>query len=363
MDLRAEVDGFDPRIPIERAHTPPVSWYTAPEFDRLDRAAVFRWNWQVACRVEQVAQPGAYVAGRSAGLSWVVARGEDGELWAFANSCRHKATEVCAGAGVATHFTCPYHGWTYHLDGSLRTAPRIAGIEDFDREAMGLPPLAVEVWGPFVLINADPVAEPFGRSVAELTARLDASGWGALRWRTSRTYEVSCNWKAYCDNYLDGGYHIAHLHPTLASQLDLERYATEVFGRYNVQTCPPATTDAARVASGRIDGGALYAWVHPNLMLNRYGPCLDTNLVFPVSASRCVVRFDWWFAPDVDERWIEASLADTDATQQEDMAISERVQAGMESGTWAHGRYAPRVEVAMFHFHRLLAADLRRHLG
>src|SRR5437762_3424704 len=116
MDLRREVLAFDPAIPIERASTPPVSWYVDPAFDRLDRDAVFRRTWQVACRTADVAERGHYVAGRSFGLSWVVVRGEDGVLRAFANTCRHKATEVCSGAGVLEHFTCPYHGWSYRLD-------------------------------------------------------------------------------------------------------------------------------------------------------------------------------------------------------------------------------------------------------
>lgn len=362
LDVSAEVLGFDPGVPIERARTPPVSWYVAPELDRLEREAVFRRTWQVACRAEEVAQPGAYVAGRSFGLSWVVVRGEDGVVRAFANSCRHKATEVCSGSGTLDRFTCPYHGWTYRLDGRLRSAPRMAGIEDFDREALSLPPLGVDLWGPFVMIHCDPAAAPQSPKLADLTARLDATRWTGLRWHGCKVYDVECNWKAYCDNYLDGGYHIAHMHPTLAAQLDLDRYRTEVYERHSVQTCDPPPFEAAgRIATGRIQGGALYVWVYPNLMLNRYGPCLDTNLVHPLSERRCRVRFDFWFDPDqvTDERWVAASLADMDQTQREDMDVSERVQVGMETGTWPSGRYAPRVETGIHHFHRLLAADLR----
>src|SRR5690349_20507306 len=126
--MRDHVLSFDPALPIAAASTPPAAWYTDPAIAVLEREAVFRRAWRVACRVDQVAEPGAYVAGRDAGsgLSWVVIRGEDGVLRALANTCRHKATEVCAGAGRAPHLTCPYHGWTYRLDGSLRTAPRMA---------------------------------------------------------------------------------------------------------------------------------------------------------------------------------------------------------------------------------------------
>lgn len=357
MDARAEILSFDPEIPIGRARTPPASWYVEPAFDALERAVVFRRTWQPVCRAEEVAVPGAYVAGRSFGLSWVVVRGDDGVLRAFANTCRHKATEVCAGAGTVPHLTCPYHGWTYRLDGSLKSAPRMAGLEALDRAAMALPSFGVEIWGPLVLIHPDPGAPAFQPTVAGLGAALDATGWTGLAWHGRRTYEVACNWKAYCDNYLDGGYHVSHVHPSLAGQLDLDAYRTELYGRYNVQSCP---SREGRVA-GRTGGGALYAWIYPNLMINRYGPCLDTNIVHPISERRCRVIFDFWFEPEQarDARWVGSSLDDSERTQLEDMDVSERVQIGMETGTWRNGPYAPKIEVGIHHFHRLLAADLR----
>lgn len=360
MNLQREILAFDPGIPIGRARTPPASWYVEPAFDVLERTAVFRRTWQFACRADQVAAPGAWVAGRSFGLSWVVVRGDDGRLRAFANTCRHKATEVCTGEGTSPHLTCPYHGWTYRLDGSLKSAPRMAGIEAVDRSEMALPPFAVETWGPLVFVHADPAAPSFLPELAGLDSALAATDWTRLQWHGRRVYEVECNWKAYCDNYLDGGYHVAHLHPSLAGQLDLDAYRTELFGRYNVQSCPPRE---GRLA-GRTGCGALYAWVYPNLMLNRYGPCLDTNLVHPISARRCRVIFDFWFDPrEVDPPWIAASLEDSERTQREDMDVSERVQFGMETGTWRDGPYAPKIEIGIHHFHRLLAVDLRATLS
>ncbi|MEZ4240866.1 MAG: SRPBCC family protein [Myxococcota bacterium] len=350
------LDGFDPDLPVARAHTPPASWYLDPELAALEDRAVFGRSWQLACRADEVAVPGAFVAGRSGSLPWVVVRDGDGRLRAHANVCRHKATEVCAGRGVlppdARHLTCPYHGWTYRLDGSLRTAPRLAGIEAFDRDAMGLPPLGVAVWGPLVLVHRDPSAPP--PALGPLTAALEATGWGSLVWCGRRTWEIACNWKVFCDNYLDGGYHVPHLHPGLAGQLDLESYRTALAEGYSVQSCG--------ASADRTEGGALYAFVYPNLMLNRYGPCLDTNLVLPLSPGRARVVFDFWFTAEraADTAWVGASIADSARTQQEDVDVSERVQVGLASGTWRTGRYAPQLEGAIHHFHRMLAADLRR---
>ena len=171
-------------------------------------------------------------------------------------------------------------------------------------------------------------------------------------------YVVASNWKVFCDNYLDGGYHIAHMHPSLAAQLDLDSYGTEIFDRFNVQS-----SAADRVQGGRIGGGALYAWIYPNLMLNRYGPVLDTNYVLPLDEDRCEVFFDFFFDDTVDEDWIAASLKQSDITQQEDMWVSAKAQVGMQSGTWPRGRYAPGLERGVQHFHRLLAGDLRSALS
>ena len=105
--LHREVFAFNPDLPLEEAWTPPASWYTAPAVDQLERTAVFRNSWQLACRAAQVQNPGDFVAGLSFGLAWVVVRGQDGVLRAMANVCRHKATQVCEGAGNLPHLTCP----------------------------------------------------------------------------------------------------------------------------------------------------------------------------------------------------------------------------------------------------------------
>ena len=357
QELRREVDGFDPELPLEEGWTPPVSWYTERAFDRLERAAVFRKSWQLACRADQVRKPGDYVAGLSFGLSWVVVRGEDGVLRALANVCRHKATQVCEGAGNLPQLTCPYHGWTYRLDGALKTAPRVAGIRNLSRDEMALPQFAVQEWGPYVFFNADPDAPDLTASLTELDEALQSTGWSTLRFHARRRYVVESNWKVFCDNYLDGGYHIAHMHPSLAAQLDLDSYRTELFDRFSVQT-----SGGGQGGANRIGTGALYAWIYPNLMLNRYGPVLDTNYVIPLDEHRCEVFFDFFFDDTVDEAWIAASLAQSDVTQQEDMWVSAKAQVGMQSGTWPRGRYAPELEMGIQHFHRLLSMDLRRAL-
>lgn len=352
---------FDPNLPFDHAWTPPSRWYRSPEIYAREREAVFARTWQPVARAEQLREPGDFATALVAGEPWVVLRDERGSLRAFSNTCRHKATVVAEGCGRARELVCPYHGWSYGLDGRLLRAPGIGRIADFDRAAMGLPPVQAQEWGPYVFANADPSAAPLLSALGELDGALRATGWDGLRYHSSQTWEVACNWKVFCDNYLDGGYHIQHRHPTLHAQLDMSTYRTEVLERCSIQRSGAGGLDP-RVdydPSRRIADGALYAFVYPNFMINRYGPALDTNLVLPLGPERCRVVFDFFFEQGTDPAFIEQSLVQSALTQQEDVDVSEAVQVGLGSRSYERGRYAG-LEIAVHHFHKLLARDLAR---
>ncbi|MBN4059210.1 Rieske (2Fe-2S) protein [Endomicrobium sp. AH-315-J14] len=175
MSLETLIEAFDAEIPIERAWTPPSGWYVSPEVYQLKQASVFKRSWQPVARVEQLKEAGSFVSGCLAGEPWVVVRGADHQLRAFYNTCRHKDREVVIGEGTAAELVCGYHAWTYDLDGRLRKAPRMAGIEDFDRETMSLRPLALEVWGPWVFVSRDLDARALRDGIVGLDKALEAS--------------------------------------------------------------------------------------------------------------------------------------------------------------------------------------------
>ncbi len=365
--IETELRRFDPNVAIDRAWTPPSSWYIDGEFANWERDRVFRPAWQPVARVEQLKARGDFVSGQLAGEPWVLVRDTHGELRAFHNTCRHKGREVVQGCGHAERLVCGYHAWTYDLDGTLRRAPRMAGIQDFDRHAMSLKPLAVEVWGPWVFLNLSEHPTRLANDLSPLLARLEAGGWGKLRFVAERNWDIACNWKVYVDNYLDGGYHIQHMHPSLDAQLDMGSYRTEVFERFSVQSSRSASIRDDRASldpSQRIGSEALYVWLYPNFMLNRYGPCLDSNWVIPVAPDRCRVHYEFFFleteGPSA-RRFVEESIEQSAVTQREDIAICESVQLGLQSQGYDRGRYAPSVEIGEHHFHRLLAQDLQRN--
>ncbi len=362
FDVRREIERFLPEVPIEQASTPPSSWYTWPAFFELEKRTVFRRSWQFACPLDQLARPGDYVRVDFLGESYLVLRDASGTLRGMHNVCRHHAALLLQGEGRVERITCPYHGWTYELDGRLCSAPHMGALRDFDRDTFRLPPVAVEAWGPLVFLHPGTPARSLTSELSELARRLADFGMDGLRHGARRRYPMACNWKVFVDNYLDGGYHIAHLHQGLASQLDLLAYRTELFEHFNLQSAPadPAASFRGLDFHERIGKGALYAWIHPNLMLNRYGPILDTNWVVPLAHDRCEVVFDYWFPADLGqdaERFVQQSLAASDAVQAEDVWISESVQRGLSSSSYDQGRYAAS-EIGMRQFHRLLQRDL-----
>ena len=360
--MSSDLERFDAARPIEEAETPPASWYTSPAVLDLERRTVFRRSWQPVARADQLVHPGDFVAGDVVGEPFVVLRDDAGALRAFFNVCRHHASCVAAGEGNTERLVCPYHGWTYDLDGRLHSAPRMAGVKRFDRERLGLRPMAIAEWAPHVLVRLDDAGSPAEQVWGPLRGRLDAHG---LRFVKRVSYELDCNWKVFVDNYLDGGYHVAHLHGGLASRLDLDSYSTEVQGDVSLQTCLAggASDSAEADFSDRIGEGAVYAFVYPNFMLNRYGPILDTNWVVPIGAERTLTVFEYYFDERTVERdpdFVDRSLEASDRVQQEDIAICESVQRGLRSSAYDTGRYAPQLEHAAHRFHVRLSEDLGR---
>ncbi|MFT7582251.1 MAG: choline monooxygenase [Myxococcota bacterium] len=359
--LHSLVHGFDPLRPIEEALTPPSAWYSDPALAQQETESILRQNWLPIGHASQFDGVGDFLSGCSHGMPWVVVRDRD-ILRAFHNVCRHKAGPVAVGSGNAETLVCAYHGWRYRLDGRLASAPRMAGSQRLDRAALSLVPMGIAVWGPLVWIHLDPVAEHPASTHPEVDAALALTDWGDLHFARRDVYDLACNWKVFVDNYLDGGYHVSRVHPRLSAQLDLTTYETTLFERSSIQAAGAGDDPNAAGGAGRLAGGATYAFTYPNIMFNRYGPVLDTNVVIPVTSTRCKVVIDVYFdaVAVADTAFAAASLASTAQTQAEDVRISEQVQQGLLSPSYDRGPYAPGVEHAEHHFHQLLAADLRR---
>jgi choline monooxygenase len=359
---------YNPANPLEKAWTIPAPWYFDERLAQLERESVFAANWQVAGHLDQVKEPGQFFTIDVNNEPLVVVRGDDGKLRAFYNVCRHHAAAVVPEAqGCAKNFRCPYHGWTYGNDGSLKGMVEFEGVCNFDRADNGLVPVRVDTWENFVFVNLDgraaPLSEFLGK-VPELVTPLKITE--TLKYFDRRIYTLNCNWKVYVDNYLDGGYHVPHAHKGLSSVVEYTKYTIENFERACLQSSPLDSSGALESSIGATrQGTAFYLWVYPNFMLNAYSGVMDINIVLPLGVNKCAVIFDYYFADTspAAAKHNQESIAVSEKVQDEDMAICDSVQRGLRSRAYVAGRLSLRREAGEHLFHRLLHADMTEALA
>ena len=365
--VREIIKSYNPNAPLCEAWTIPAPWYVDPRVMELEQRTVFARSWQMVGRVEQVHKPGQYITRELAGEPLLIIRGSDGILRGFFNVCRHHAAAVMTEPEGETHnLRCPYHGWTYTLEGELRGTPDFAGVCNFDRAANGLVPVETAIWENWVFVKLErdgPSLESF--LGADLISQMQALSLETFHWMERRHYAFDCNWKVFVDNYLDGGYHIPYLHKGLDSVLDYSKYTIENGERFCLQTST-VITEGAEAQTGAVRKGtrALYYWIYPNFMINWYEGVLDTNLVIPRGVDRTEVIFDFYFT-DVSEQARErnlASIAVGQRIQDEDVSICRSVQRGLTSRAYVAGRLSVRREAGEHLFHQLLYKDLQAGL-
>ena len=369
--LKLVIDSYDPDAPLASASTIPSPWYTDDRVFELEKQTVFSRSWQIAARKDQLTEPGNYVTTEIAGEPLVIVRGNDNVVRGFFNVCRHHAAAVMTeAAGQANQMRCPYHGWTYSLEGELKGTPDFTDVCNFDRAENGLAPVQIASWENWILAKLDggqqsPLADANASLTeflgVELVNQMRTLGLDRLHWLERRTYALNCNWKVFVDNYLDGGYHVPHLHKGLDSVLDYSHYTIENGAHFCLQLSPMVSRSDDQVGAVRGGQRALYYWLYPNFMINWYEGVLDTNIVRPLAVDRTEVTFDFYFA-DVSEQSRERNRASIDVgerIQDEDVGICESVQRGLQSRAYHAGRLSVRREGGEHLFHRLLCADLR----
>jgi choline monooxygenase len=365
--MTAQIDTGRP--PVTSVAAPPARAYHDPTVLSSELAAVWRTGWVVAGLTADVATPKTYLTVDLAGVPVVVTRDRDGVLHALANVCRHRGMVLVEGCGPAMALSCPNHAWTYGLDGRLKGAPRSSVEAGFDPSTIRLPEYAVIEWGPFVLVNLDPAAQPPLAELAVMDATLAAAGLDVATMRQSGEvvdWSIAANWKIVIENYLEC-YHCSWVHRDFSAVFDVlgYRYAAEPVGTLLTSTAPvrePA------------DGG------HRQELLATDGPLVDSHwyLLFPgatvnLSPGAGAVELTWYWPVDADTTGARTAVfvapnasADyerqvTDLLMQvgeEDNAVCEGMHRGMRSGSLDRVRVLPGNEPLIAHFHALLSERL-----
>ncbi|MGH6915933.1 MAG: aromatic ring-hydroxylating oxygenase subunit alpha, partial [Geminicoccales bacterium] len=217
-----------------RSYTLSARYYTSHEIYERERDAVFYRSWIYAGHVEELSEPGSFITVQTGDQNVAVIRGKDGALRAFYNVCQHRAHELLRGRGRTPVITCPYHAWSYHLDGRLRTARGSEKVDGFNADEFCLKGIQVEAFGPFVFLNLDPDAPPLASQAGDLLAEIRSyvPELDNLTKVQTVTFEVAANWKVIVDNFLEC-YHCDPAHPAFVQLVDKDTYRSVTHGIYS----------------------------------------------------------------------------------------------------------------------------------
>ncbi len=344
--------------------TLPARYYTDPDHYRREVEGIFCNRWIAVGRSEQVASPGEYFNVEIGGESLLVTRGKDHRLRAFYNVCRHRGTQICDrhSGKFPGRIQCPYHGWSYGLDGKLLGAPHM-DQPGFAAADYPLHEAHAGEWDGHVFLSLNPAPEPLAEHLAPLKDKFAAWGMGELRLAKRKEYSVQANWKLIVQNYSEC-LHCPFLHPAL-------NRLTDYLGTDNEAPNPVYLGGSMGFRDGfqtmTVDGErtrdylpglnaeqrkqvAYYA-IFPNLLLSLHPDYMMTHTLWPRAVDRTEIVCEWHFHPDeMAKPGFDANDAVEfwDHTNLEDWQVSELSQRGISSRAYTPGPYSGR--------ERLLAA-------
>lgn len=260
----------------------PVHRYTDPEYFAREQAHLWPRVWQLACPIDQVAKPGDFYEYRCGTLSIVVVRDLDGELRGFQNACRHRGSAICEGSGCGlTELRCPFHRWTWSLDGRLREIPsrKQYAVANDD---VSLIPVAVDTWGPLVFVNCDLDAEPLREFLDPVPSECEWAALDEFRCGAMVSIPAECNWKTLIDGFSET-YHVQGIHREMLGMAD-DVNGPQVVWRRAGRLVQSYGLASPRIA-GRNDVDDQFVWEHfvrvmgarVGADMNDPGPCPPTG--------------------------------------------------------------------------------------
>jgi Rieske 2Fe-2S family protein len=350
--------------------TLPTTWYRNADIFRIEKERIFCREWIAACREEQVQHPGDSQVLNVLGESILLVRNREGNLRAFYNVCRHRGARLCrdadaeppparvalaGGVTAGRLIVCPYHQWSYDLNGALVAAPHLGGEAGFQKQEYSLYPVGVETWGGFVFLNLSPAeAQPFADQLGGIPRRLQRYPLAELRIGRTIRYDVAANWKIICENYNEC-YHCGGVHPELCAlvpsfreaggaNLDWERGVPHRSGAY---TFTDSGTTARRPFPGLNEDEQVRhkgELVYPNLFLSVACDHVAAFLLQPRGPDRTHITCHFLFEahetgkPDFDPR---DAVEFWDLVNRQDWTVCESVQEGIQARVHEHGYFAP----------------------
>ena len=354
------------------AVTLPAAYYTDPAYFRTEMDRLFAREWICAGRSEQAATPGQYFVREVLGESVIITRAPSGTVQAFYNVCRHRGTRLCSDAAgqFAGAIQCPYHAWTYALDGCLVGAPHMDDVPHFDKAAYPLHRIAADEWDGHIFISLAEAPPPLLEQLADLPGKFTSWRMQDLRLGHRIVYDVRANWKLIVQNYNEC-LHCPNLHPALnrlshyLSGDNEPLHQSYMGGRMDLRpgvatmsmdgTCPREMLPGLSETERR---GIYYYAIFPNLLLSLHPDYMMVHTLWPVAPDHTINICEWHFHPrelarpgfdaaDVIDFW--------DLTNRQDWYVCELSQAGISSRAYVPGPYSNREDL-LYAFDRKIVA-------
>jgi phenylpropionate dioxygenase-like ring-hydroxylating dioxygenase large terminal subunit len=350
------------------AYTLPAPYYTRDDIFCAEEEKILARSWVCVCHGSEVAKPNQYITRKLVGENLIVVRGQDGQLRGFYNVCPHRGHELLSGSGTARNvITCPYHAWSFKLDGQLRHARNCENVQDFDASKASLKPVRVEQYAGFVFINLDQAAAPVESQLPGLEAKLRAAcpHVDELKLAARFVTETAANWKLIVDNYMEC-YHCAPAHPGFSDSVRTDSYTHTLHGNWTLQYGLAKSSEKSfKLDDATANRGFSGFWAWPCTMLNvPPGDGFMTAIYeLPIDARTTLQHYEIYFTneelSDEQKRLIDWYR---DVFRPEDLRLVESVQRGLTSrGYRGQGRImvdrdrSGISEHGIAHFHRLVA--------
>lgn len=350
---------------IDEAFTLPAHYYRSDDIYRQEIEKIFSTRWLMVCREEEIGEPGDYVTVPIGHESLIVVRDADHGIGAFYNVCRHRGTRICTsptGHFDGGRIRCPYHSWTYALDGTLHAAPLMSDVAGFRKQDYPLFTAHVGRWGGFVFINLADQPVPFEIDLGALIGKFDDWHLPELRIAHSISYTVECNWKLILANYQEC-YHCPGVHPLLSKWTPFRNARHDclegsVIGGYmEMRERGGGMTLDGKPAGppiGNVSGDDLqrvhYYSIYPNLLFAPHPDFVIYQRIRSLSVTRVQIDASFLLEPDaiVDlarmERF-QSAVAFWDITNKEDWRVCEQMQQGLMSRRYESGPYSAQEDV------------------
>ena len=353
--------------PFEQARAMPKSVYTSPEFLALEQEHIFKSDWLCAGRADALPNPGDYLTMTIAGEPIIVLRDRDGVIRALSNVCRHRMSTLLEGRGTVRAITCPYHAWTYNLDGTLRGAPAMTRNDAFCKEQIALPAIRAEVWQGWIMVTLNPAAPDLTTQLQDVDALVGYLDMSSYRETFRETFRWATNWKVLAENFMES-YHLPVCHSgTIGGSVDLLKMTcpegSPAFNYHFIYKNDTVPLSLAHPANTTLQGDQRrITWllsIYPALLITLTPGYFWYLCLSPDGPGHVNVLYgggmsaDWCADPDAAQHLATVKTL-LDAVNDEDKGCTERVYRGLCAGLSEPGPLS-HLERPNFEFARYIA--------